>query len=122
MLRVLSKRVKRLTDSKIQDIEKMVKQLKFNDVLHPAHSDKIDKSSQDAVAERACGYAKKMENSVSRLNEENRELRKTLKENLENKKEFEYYLQKLKEACDLFRGKHPLNEDLRQIHKENSEY
>lgn len=120
---MLSKRTAQLEDNIINRIETMVKQLRFNDLLHSKHEHKVKNSEDhDRVANKAKRYIDRLVNDLDNLDNENKKMREKVKKNLEDRKEIKYYLNRLRESWDFYNGKHLDQEDVRKIEKENEKY
>ena len=119
---MLSKRTAKISEILVDRIEATIKQLKFNDKLHPKHEHKLKNKDKDKLPARTKRYLQNVEQEINLIDRSNTKLRKNLQENLEEKKELKYHLDKLKEAWDVFQGKHPLQKDLEKVLEENKTY
>jgi septal ring factor EnvC (AmiA/AmiB activator) len=114
----LSKRAN-IDSSVASRVTDLVKQLKFNHVLHDNHKLKVQPEKKQRTLNRAKRILEKLEQQIGELKDKNKKIRKQLKENDADKKELSYYIRELKEALDFARGQHPIQEALRSIKEEN---
>lgn len=121
MMQKLSKRAK--LDPKITEkVKDLVKQLKFNSVLHDRHDLKVTPENKKKILNRATRLIRKLERQFQELGSQNAELRRQLKENTTDRKDMQYNLRELQDAADFARGRHPVQEALRSIKEENEKY
>jgi len=121
-MRQLSKRAE-LNPKFTKRIELLIKQLKFNSIMHKKHEHKVKtKKDKRSVVNRTKRNINRIEQDVQSLTDRNSRLRKKLQENLEDKRKLSYYLQELKEAWEIAKGEHPINKRIDQIKQENEKF
>lgn len=118
---MLSKR-SNIAGSFLDRVETTIKQLKYNEALHPNHEHKLKDNQKSRLPARTKRYIQQIEEQIGDLASENKSLQKKLRKNLDKRKELKYYLARLQESWDLYKGNHPFQTDLKKVHKENEEY